>query len=142
MKTKPEVHSFSDLQLDMKKFFSLTVDDSTVSEFSNISGDYNPLHMNDEFAKSTKFHKRVCHGMLLGSFFSRLVGMHLPGLNSLYMSQTLNFCNPCFIGDQIIVLGTIKHKSESTKIITLDTQIHNSQGDSLVYGEAKVMFLE
>jgi len=42
-------------------------------------------------------------------------------LNSLYMSQTLNFCNPCFIGDQIIVLGTIKHKSESTKIITLDT---------------------
>ena len=41
------------------------------------------------------------------------------------MSQTLNFCNPCFIGDQIILLGTIKHKSESTKIITLDTQIHN-----------------
>ena len=142
MKTETEVHRFSDLQLGMEKNFSLVVDESIVLEFANISGDYNPLHMNDEFAKTTKFNKRVCHGMLLGSFFSRLVGMHLPGLNSLYMSQTLNFRNPCFLNDKIIVSGKIKDISESTKIITLETLIHNSQGDSLVYGEAKVMFLE
>ena len=120
----------------------LKINEELVLKFAKISGDYNPLHINDEFAKKTKFKKRVCHGMLLSSFFSKLVGMYIPGLHSLYLSQTLYFENPCFIDDQIIISGKIKNKSESTKIITLDVSIHNQLNQCLVSGEAKTMILE
>lgn len=139
---KPESHKFNNLEIGMMRKFSLTIDESLVLKFSEISGDNNPLHMEDEFAKKSKFHQRICHGMLLGSFFSKLVGMHLPGLNSLYISQTLNFQKPCFLGDEIIVSGKITDKSEATKIVTLETLIHNTSGDCLVSGEAKSIVLE
>ena len=78
-------------------------------------------------AKKTKFKKRVCHGMLLSSFFSKLVGMYIPGLHSLYLSQTLYFEKPCFIDDQIIISGKIKNKSESTKILKIESTIKNQK---------------
>jgi len=77
--------------------------------------------------------------MLLASFFSRLIGMYLPGKNALYFSQNLNFVNPCFIGDKVTVQGEIMNKSESTKIIKLKTSIKNQEGKSLVEGTSQVM---
>jgi|APSaa5957512493_1039668.scaffolds.fasta_scaffold75532_2 3-hydroxybutyryl-CoA dehydratase len=139
---KPENHKFSELVVGMERKFYVKINEELVLKFAKISGDYNPLHVNDEFAKKTKFKKRVCHGMLLSSFFSKLVGMYIPGLHSLYLSQTLYFEKPCFIDDQIIISGKIKNKSESTKIITLDVSIHNQLNQCLVSGEAKTMILE
>jgi len=95
--------------------------------------------MDEQYAKETKFEKRVVHGMLLASFFSRLIGMYLPGKNALYFSQNLNFVNPCFIGDKVTVQGEIMNKSESTKIIKLKTSIKNQEGKSLVEGTSQVM---
>ena len=138
----PENHKFSELVVGMERKFYVRINEELVLKFAKISGDYNPLHINDEFAKKTKFKKRVCHGMLLSSFFSKLVGMYIPGLHSLYLSQTLYFENPCFIDDQIIISGKIKNKSESTKIIPLDVSIHNQLNQCLVSGEAKTMILE
>jgi len=80
--------------------------------------------------------------MLLASFFSRLVGMHLPGKNSLYFSQTLNFRNPCFIGDQVIVGGEIIEKKSNMKLITMKTTIYNQTGKCLIDGLAKVIVRE
>ena len=77
--------------------------------------------------------------MLLASFFSKLVGMYLPGKNALYFSQTLNFQAPCYIGDTITVQGEVIDKSDSTRIITLKTLIHNQTGVCLVDGIAKVI---
>ena len=77
--------------------------------------------------------------MLLAGFFSRLVGMYLPGKNSLYFSQSLNFISPCFINDEIVVIGEVINKSPSSKIITLKTTIHNLNGQELVKGKAKVI---
>jgi acyl dehydratase len=77
--------------------------------------------------------------MLLGSFFSRLVGMYLPGKNALYFSQTLNFQAPCFAGDVVSVEGEVIDKSDATKIITLKTAIYNQQRNCLVDGIAKVI---
>lgn len=109
-----------------------------VNEFAKISGDFNPLHMDEQYAKSTKFERRVCHGMLLASFFSKMVGMYLPGKNALYFSQTLNFRLPCFINDDVIVEGEVLEKSLASRILTLKTVI-NKDGKCLVDGIAKVL---
>lgn len=132
-------YELTDIELGLKKQFVVTVSNSMVQEFAKLSGDYNPLHMDANYAKSTKFERRICHGMLLASFFSRLVGMYLPGEKSLYFSQSLKFLSPCFVGEKITVQGTVISKSLSTRIITLKTVITNDSGDNLVNGEAKVM---
>jgi 3-hydroxybutyryl-CoA dehydratase len=98
-----EDHKLEEIEVGQKRKFSVKITESLVNEFAKISGDYNPLHVNEQYTKSTKFGKRVCHGMLLGSFFSKMVGMHLPGKNALYFSQTLNFKLPCFINDEFTV---------------------------------------
>jgi len=110
-----------------------------VEKFSNLSGDLNPLHMDNEFAESSLFKKRIVHGMLLSSFFSQLIGMKLPGKNALYFSQTLNFRSPCYIDDEIKVVGKVIEKSDSTQIITVSTSIFNKSKICLIDGIAKII---
>ncbi|MGY5151506.1 MAG: MaoC family dehydratase [Candidatus Nitrosopumilus sp. bin_6a] len=135
----PLDYSFDKIEIGLKHSFEVIINDEIVDNFAKISGDFNPLHMDEQYAIKTKFGKRVCHGMLLSSFFSRLVGMYLPGKNALYFSQNLNFVGPCFIADQVTVKGEVMDKSESTKIIKLKTTIKNQDGKSLVEGTAQVL---
>ncbi len=135
----PSEYNFDDLFVGQKITFFKKIDESLLNDFAKISGDFNPLHMDNEYASTTKFRKRVCHGMLLASFFSQLVGMYLPGKNSLYFSQSLNFRNPCFIDDEIIIEGEIIEKKSSIKLITLKTTIHNKTKKCLIDGVAKVI---
>ena len=130
---------FDEIKLGQSKNFQIIVDDELVESFAKVSGDFNPLHMDEEYAKNTKFCKRICHGMLLASFFSRLVGMYLPGVNALYFSQNLNFVNPCHIGDNVTVVGEVIDKSEATRIIKLKTIVKNEQEKLLVEGTAQVI---
>ena len=136
-----EDHKLEELEIGQKRHFSVTLTESLVNEFAKISGDYNPLHVDEQYAQSTKFGKRVCHGMLLGSFFSKMVGMYMPGKNALYFSQTLNFRLPCFINDEITVEGEVLEKSLASRILTIKTMIYNQDGKCLVDGIAKVMVL-
>lgn len=131
-------YTFDDISVGLEKQFTVTITESMVDEFAKISGDYNPLHMDEKFAQSRDFKNRVCHGMLLGSLFSRLVGMYIPGKYSLYFSQTLDFVNPSMINDSVTVVGKVISKTESTKLITLKTTIKNSFCN-LVEGNAKVL---
>ena len=135
----PLEHSFNEIKIGLEHYFDITISNELEENFAKISGDFNPLHMDEQYAKKTKFGKRVCHGMLLASFFSRLVGMYLPGKNALYFSQNLNFIAPCFIGDKIIVKGEIIDKSESTKMIKIKTTIKNIEEKLLVEGVAQVL---
>jgi 3-hydroxybutyryl-CoA dehydratase len=135
----PLEYSFNEIKIGLEHHFEINIDEKLEGDFAKISGDFNPLHMDEQYAKKTKFGKRVCHGMLLGSFFSRLVGMYLPGKNALYFSQNLNFVGPCFIGDIVIVKGKIINKSESTKMIKIETTIKNNTGKLLVEGIAQVL---
>lgn len=139
MTEKPDEYKFEEIIIGTKIKFTVNIDEKTMYEFATISGDYNPLHTDKNFAATTSFKKPICHGMLLASFFSRLIGMHLPGKNALYFSQTLNFQAPCFAGDKISVGGEVIDKSDSTRMITLKTTIHNQQGICLVDGIAKVI---
>ncbi len=138
----PSEYNFDDLFIGQKITFSKKIDEFLLNDFAKISGDFNPLHMDNEYASTTKFGKRVCHGMLLVSFFSQLVGMHLPGKNSLYFSQSLNFRNPCFIDDEITMEGEIIEKKSNIKLITMKTTIHNQTGNCLIDGIAKVIVRE
>ena len=131
-----------DLSIGQKVEFTEVISESMVQEFAKLSGDYNPQHMDESYATKTRFKKRICHGMLLASLFSRLVGMYLPGKHSLYFSQSLNFLYPAFINDKVIVEGEIVKISRSTGIITLKTKITKDSNIELITGEAKAVVLE
>ena len=139
MTKSPLEYTFDSISVGISHEFEIIVTEKLVSDFSVISGDFNPLHMDENYATKTKFKKRVCHGMLLASFLSRLVGMYLPGKNALYFSQVLNFVSPCFINDVIRVKGEIIDKNYATKIITVKTSIVNEKNELILDGEAKVM---
>ena len=98
--------TFDQIHIGLTKEFDVIITQSLVDDFAKISGDYSPIHMNEEFAKSTKFGRKIVHGMLLASLLSRMVGMYLPGKYALYSSQSLEFHNPCFVGDKICLLYT------------------------------------
>ena len=121
-----------------KKKFNVTISEEMVNDFAKLSGDNNPLHMDENYAKSNNFKGRVCHGMLLASFFSRLAGMYIPGKNALYFSQSLKFQHPCFVNDRIEIHGEVIDKSLATKIITLKTTISKDKRQ-IVDGIGKVM---
>ena len=134
--------NFDEIQIDQKTSLQIHITDELIAKFAAVSGDYNPLHMDEIYAQESKFHQRVCHGMLLGSFISQLVGMHIPGKKCLYLSQNLNFHNPCYISDTITVEGIVKGKSDVTKILEIETIIHNQKNTLLVNGVARVIVLE
>ena len=139
MSEKPSEYSFDEIEIGMQKNFKIVISEGRLDDFAKLSGDDNPLHMNEEYASSTSFKKRVCSGMFLSSFFSRLVGMYLPGKHALHISQSLNFVNPCFIGETITVEGKVIDKSPATKIIKLETTITNESGKRIIDGKAQVI---
>jgi len=131
--------SYNEISIGQQESFIIKITESMVEKFSNLSGDLNPLHMDNQFAESSSFNKRIVHGMFLASFFSQLIGMKLPGKNALYFSQTLNFRSPCYIDDEIEVVGEVIEKSDSTQIITLSTTIFNKSKTCLIDGIAKII---
>ena len=123
--------------------FSVEVTADMVDAFAKLSGDMNALHMDEKFAQSKKFEGRVAHGMLGASFFSRLVGMHLPGKNSLYLSQSLFFRRPIYIGMKVTVKGVVMQTTTATRTVKIKTEILNSaNAECLLDGEALVKVLE
>ena len=139
---KPSDLQFNEISIGQKKTFEIKITEEMVENFADFSGDYNPLHMDVEFAKSKNLKNRICHGMFLSTFFSRLIGMYLPGKNALYFSQTLNFQSPCYVNENIIVRGEVKEMIPSIKTIILETKIFNDSQECLVDGIAKVIVQE
>ena len=138
MSEKPSEYSFDEIELGMQKSFKVDISKNMLDVFGRDTGDYNPLHMSEEYASSTSFKKRVCSGMFLATFFSRLIGMYLPGKHALHISQSLNFVNPCFLDEKITVEGEVIDKSIATKIITLKTTIINESKKIIIDGTACV----
>jgi acyl dehydratase len=133
-------YTFEEIKLGMKESFQVNITESMENNFAEITGNYNPLASNAEYAATTNYKKRICPGMFTASFFSRLTGMHLPGKYALVYSQSLNFVNICYIGDQITVEGEVIEKNNATRMITLNTVITNQEGKKLIYGKALVTF--
>ena len=96
-----------DLKVGMSAMFGKTVTEADIVAFAGVSGDTNPIHLHDGFARTTRFGQRIAHGMLSGSFISTVIGTKLPGPGAVYISQTLNFMAPVLIGDTITAVATI-----------------------------------
>jgi acyl dehydratase len=107
-----------------------------VLAFAEISGDKNPIHLDDDYAANTRFGKRLVHGILTSGLISALLGMHLPGPGSIYIKQILNFRAPVFIGDKITASVTITNIREGKPILTLETICKNQEGVIVIDGEA------
>lgn len=125
---------------DIREFtHPLTTED--IQKFADLSGDYNPLHLEPEFAQKTDFLKPVAHGMLSASFISTMIGMHLPGEGALWLSQSLKFLRQAYVGDILRIVAKVKQKSESTRILVLETIVYNQRNEELISGEAQVRVL-
>ena len=118
------------------------VTDELIHRFADVSGDFNPIHLDDEFAKNTRFGRRIAHGMLSGAFISGVLGYKLSERKIVYLSQTLRFVSPVFIGDTVTTTSTVTKIREDKPIVTLETICTNQEGKTLVTGEAVVMLLE
>lgn len=120
----------------------LQVTADMVDDFAELTGDANPLHVDAEFAKHSPFQQRIAHGMLVGSFFSRLIGMNLPGRNALYLSQSMRFRKPVAMGTRIKPRVEVVGKSDSSRTLHLKTTVVDSAGEILIEGEAEVMVMD
>jgi 3-oxoacyl-[acyl-carrier protein] reductase len=114
------------------------ITEADVDAFASLSGDYNPLHMEAEYASRTHLRRRVVHGMLVASFVSTLIGMQLPGAGSLWMQQSYRWRHPVFIGDTIEVALKVVHKSSGTRTLTIEITAMNQNGIPVMDGEGTV----
>ena len=98
---------FEDLELGMEASHEKTVSEDDIASFAEVSGDYNPVHMDEDYAAGTFFKSRIAHGMLTASFISTVLGTRLPGPGCIYLSQNLRFLAPVRIGDTVKALARV-----------------------------------
>lgn len=130
-----------ELRIGQTEMLSRRIDADDVAAFARLSGDYNELHLDEEFAARTEFSARVVHGFLHASLLSALIGTRLPGRGALYVSQALEFTRPVFIGDTVEARATVEKIDEDTRLVTLGTQIHKADGTCVLKGTALVKVL-
>ncbi|MFZ4712613.1 MAG: SDR family oxidoreductase [Bacteriovoracaceae bacterium] len=133
---------FHEIEVGLVKTLTHTITQKDVDNFASLTGDFNPVHVDPEFAKTTSFGKNVVHGMLTSSFISTMIGMLIPGPGALWTSQTLEFLNPSFVGDIITVNAKVIRKSEATRSLVLAVEVINQKGTKVVSGESTVKVLE
>lgn len=117
------------------------ITDAVVHAFAELSGDYNPIHLDEDFAAKTRFGKRIAHGMIAGALISAVLGYQLKERKIVYLSQNLKFVQPVFIDDTVTATATIIHIREDKPIVTIETVCANQNGETVVTGEGKIMIL-
>ena len=118
---------------------SKTITDDDIQKFADASGDHNPLHLDDEFAKSTRFGRRIAHGMFSASLISAVIANQLPGQGSIYLGQTLKFVAPVFPGDTITARVTVISIRDDKPVVRLETVCMNQHDEVVIKGEATVL---
>lgn len=140
MEKYPELlgYDFDALKVGMKATVSRTITETDLRNFSGVSGDTNPMHLNEEFAKQTQFGGCIVHGMLTASLISAVIGTYLPGPGCIYLSQTLKFTAPVRVGDTVYATGTVKELITEKRRVVMDT-ICRVKDKVVIAGEALVM---
>ncbi|MFM4849397.1 MaoC family dehydratase [Aeromonas rivipollensis] len=128
------INAFS---VGMTESYSQTITDSDIKSFSGISGDKNPVHMSDDFALNTQFKRRIAHGLMSASYFSALFGMKIPGPGCVYLSQSLKFLKPVYIGDTVTAKVTITKLNKRSRRFTFETCCY-VDGVGVIVGEAEI----
>jgi 3-oxoacyl-[acyl-carrier protein] reductase len=137
-----EFADFEKIKLGDEFQFSKAITAEDVDAFAKLSGDRNPLHMDDSFAARTHFQRRVVHGMLVANYVSTLIGMRCPGPGALWSQQNFRWLAPVFIGDRINLTMKVTHKSEGARSLTIEVKTLNQEGKVVMEGEGTVTALE
>jgi len=131
--------SYDQLQIGEEASFSKTITETDVYLFAGISGDFNPMHVNEEFAKLTPFKTRIAHGALPQSLIAPVLGMKLPGLGTVAVEINCRFKAPTFFGDTITAKARVKEKLEDKRWVRMELIWTNQRGDTVALGEAVVI---
>ncbi len=131
--------TFEEIQIGEKASFTKTVTETDVYLFAGISGDFNPLHVDEEYAKSTQFKTRIAHGGLAASLLANILGMKLPGLGTVALEVTQKFRNPTYFGDTITVEVEVTKKVDRMKIVEMNILWTNQRKEVVSKGTCKVL---
>jgi len=134
--TRSERSSFS---VGEEATFSRTFTQEDVQMFSVLSGDTNPLHLDENFARQTRFHGRIIHGLLVASLISTALGTNLPGPGCVYLSQQLSFRAPARVGDRLTAVVRVTDWDATKGRIILATEVVSENGVQMIVGEAKLV---
>lgn len=137
----PVVRRIEDFEVGQHARLTKTFTDEDVRRFIEITGDTNPLHVDDEFAAKTQFGRRVVHGMLSASIFSTMVGMLLPGTGAIYRSQTLRFLLPVHVGDTVTAHFVVRSVDRARHRLEMDAWIENEAGERVIEGSCEAGLL-
>lgn len=134
--------TFDKIAVGQTASFEKTLTSEDVLLFSSLTGDANPLHLDDSYAKSAGFSSRVAFGMLGSSLHSALAGMHLPGKYCLIVKEESNFIAPFFPGDTLTVMGTVKDKKPFGNLLFINTEMKNQDSRTVIRGKLVVKVLK
>lgn len=134
-----ENKTFDEISIGDHAFVKHILTPQDIQLFAVMSGDVNPAHVDEEYAKNDMFHKIIAHGMWGGSLVSTVLGTELPGPGTIYLSQTFRFLKPVAIGDTIMAQVTVTRKHRKNKRLTLDCACRNQNGEDVIIGEAEVI---
>jgi acyl dehydratase len=133
---------FKEIQVGDSASIERTISLEDIETFSNLTGDKNPLHVDQSFAKKANFGARVAHGMLTSSFISTLIGMSLPGEGSIMTNISLDFRKPVFIGDSICATIEVIKKIDLSKQVLIKLTVYNQHSKAVIIGTAKAVCQE
>lgn len=131
--------TYDEINIGDRASFSKTVSEYDIYQFAGVTGDFNPVHVDAEYAKSSIFKERIAHGILTAGFISNVLAMQLPGRDTIYLSQNLAFLAPVKIGDTVTAEVEVLEKKDSKRIIRLRTIVKNQRDELVIEGEAVVM---
>jgi 3-hydroxybutyryl-CoA dehydratase len=129
----------ADFQIGEREAFAKTITEADVTTFAGLVGDFNPLHVDAEYARESRFGRRIAHGMLTGGLISAVLGNKLPGPGSIYLSQQIEFLAPVYIGDTITATVEVTSWRPDKRIITLKTDCYNQEDTQVVTGKAVLL---
>jgi 3-hydroxybutyryl-CoA dehydratase len=132
--------TYAEIKIGDAATLSLVVDAGTVNSYARLTGDLNPVHLDEDYAARSFFKRRVAHGLLAAGLISAVLGMHLPGPGSVYLRQELDFKSPVFLGDTITAQVQVLEKFDRQEKIKLRTSVQNQDGRLVLDGSALVLF--
>ena len=131
--------SIDQMEIGDKASFTKTVTETDVVNYAGVTGDFNPAHINEEYAKNTMFKGRIAHGMLGAGFISAVLGTKLPGPGAIYISQEIKFTAPVKINDTVTATAEVIEKNEEKNRVTIKTTCTNQEDKTVIKGEAVLM---
>ena len=131
--------TYDEIQMGDSASFSKTITEADIILFAGISGDFNPLHMNEEYAKTTDFKTRIAHGGLAASLLAPVLGNQLPGLGTVALETITKFRKPTYIGDTITCTVEVTSKNQRMKSVTMKVIRTNQKNEVICKGECKVI---